>query len=406
MIKIPSKFKFLLQKKARYKVLYGGRGAGKSENIARALLVLALQPRCLFEKDNIRILCAREYQASIADSVHRVLTDIIKLYDLHQYFNITKTNIKSVNGSEFIFKGISNDPQQLKSTTGIDICWVEEAEKVSRVSWDYLTPTIRNTNSEIWISFNPNDIKDPTYQMFVENPLPDTISVKVNYYDNPYFSDTPLYQEMLYDREYNPELYQNKWEGNVKQNSDALIFKNKYRVKDFETPPLKNMFSQRFFYGADWGFSQDPTAIIRCFIVDNELFVDYEAGGINIEMEQLGDVFNKIPESNKWGIYADNARPETISYVRRAGFNIMPCEKGKGSVEDGIEYLRGFKMITVHPRCKNLLDELGLYSYKTDKLTGEILPIIVDKYNHYIDALRYSLSPYIKKKVGLTIINY
>ena len=401
-LKIPKKFRFLLEQKARYKVVYGGRGGAKSESIARAILTLALKPRILFDKDSIRILCCREYQSSIADSVHRLLVDIIKKYELFNYFTITKANILSSNGSLFIFKGISNDPQQLKSTVGIDLCFVEEAEKVSSISWDYLTPTIRNPNSEIWVGFNPNQREDPTYQMFVEKPLPDSICVKVNYYDNQYFEDTPLLNEMLYDKENNPELYQNKWEGNVKQISDAVIFKDKFVCKHFETP--KSIFQNRFFYGIDWGFSNDPFAVIRCFISDNELYIDYEAGGIGIEMEQYTGLIDTLPDSKKWTIYADNARPESISYVRRQGYDILACKKGEGSVEGGIAYLRNFKMINIHTRCKQLYNEMCLYSYKVDKLTNEPLITPIDKYNHYIDALRYALSPYIKQKVKIQLL--
>jgi len=403
-LRIPKKFSFLLEKKARYKAVYGGRGGGKSESIARAILTLALKPRVLFDKDSIRILCCREYQSSIADSVHRLFVDIIKKYELFDYFTITKTNIVSSNGSLFIFKGISNDPQQLKSTVGIDLCWCEESEKVSSVSWDYLTPTIRNPNSEIWASFNPNDKKDPTYKMFVENPLPDSICVKVNYYDNPYFEDTPLLKEMLYDKENNPELYQNKWEGNIKQISDAVIFKDKFVYRDFETP--KSIFQNRFFYGVDWGFSNDPLAMVRCFISDNELYVDYEAGGIKIEMEEYTGLIDKLPDSKKWIIYADNTRPESISYVRRQGYNILACKKPKGSIEGGIAYLRNFKMINIHTRCKQLYNEMCSYSYEVDRITNEPLIKPVDKNNHYIDALRYALSPYINKEATFKMLDY
>ncbi len=398
-ISIPSKFEFLLKNKARFKVCYGGRGGGKTENIARAMLILAMQPQHLFKKDNIRVLCVREYQSSIAHSVHKILTDLIMLYELYPFFNITQTNIKSANGSEFIFKGISNDPLQIKSATGIDLCWVEEAEKVSQASWNFLTPTIRNPNSEIWVSFNPNDRSDPTYKMFIENPLPETVAVKVNYYDNPYFDDTPIKDEMLYDREHNPELYNTKWLGEVKQLSDALVFKGKYEIREFETPPITEIESNRFFLGADFGFSVDPFAVVRCFIKDSFLYVDHEAGGVNIPIVELKYYIDKIPDSKKWIMYGDNARPETINHLKTIdGYNIRPCEKGKGSVEDGIEHLKAYKKIIVHPRCKNLIEELGLYSFKTDRLTNEVLPIILDKNNHYIDALRYSLTTRIKHR--------
>jgi phage terminase large subunit len=389
-IKILTKFQFLLKQKARFKVMYGGRGGGKSENIARALLVLALNPQNLFNKKSIRILCAREYQTSIGDSVHKLFSDIINQYELHSYFNITKASIKTINGSEFIFKGISNDPLQIKSTSGVDICWVEEAEKVSRESWDFLTPTIRNEGGEIWVSFNPNDRDDPTYKMFVENPLPNTIAVKINYYDNPYFDKSPIKDEMLYDKKYNYDLYLHKWEGEIKKISDSLIFKNKFVVQEFSET------SDHYYFGADWGFSKDPTAIIRCFVKDNNLYIDYEAGGVGIEYEELAELFQSIPESNKWNIYGDSQQPATISYLQKRGFNIYPCKKRAGSVEDGITLLKSFKQIIIHPRCREVAKEFGTYSYKTD-INGNPLPIILDAYNHYIDALRYSLDGYHKR---------
>lgn len=391
-IDLPDKFQFLLNKKSRYKAVYGGRGSGKSESIARALIVLSLQKK-------IRILCAREYQSSINHSVHKLLGDLIDKYNLHPYFIITNHYIKSINGSEFIFKGITNDPLQIKSLQGVNLAWIEEAEKVTAESWDILTPTIRSQDSEIWVSFNPADKNDPTYIKFVLQPSEDTIAVKVNYYDNPFFHQTALVSEMEYDKKFNPEIYQNKWLGEVKQLTDALIFKGKYEVREFETADLNDVFQNRFFFGMDFGFSQDPSFLVRCYIQDNCLYVDYEASGVGIEMQQIKPfLLDKIPESHKWPIIGDSARPETISYIRNQGYNIKGCEKGKGSVEDGIEYLRGFEKIIIHSKCKRLTEEFGFYSYKVDRISGDILPVIVDKYNHGIDALRYSLNDYINNK--------
>ena len=984
-IQIPSKLQFFLKEKSRFKCVYGGRGSGKSESIARSLIVKSL----LAEE---RILCAREFQISIADSVHKLLTDVIYAHGLDSMFEITKASIKSCKGSEFIFKGIRNNINEIKSLQGISICWCfiagtlidgknieeiregdfvnsfnhqigriekrkvlktmkreapeqlyklltsyglqstigtsehpiyvknkgyislseivkgdivyaikkesatrsslfrwlrgintnrykrsspkirkewgdkllglrkksnikadvrkksdgqprikeeareeiphalnggcwqwswlsrateslskevrawlvdrignsnwlllwrqrianqlqdrcgeylfwnsnrdrwsltqgveeqrrgrkegyvlteqrvesveiqefssdersglsdggdyvynfevegnnnyfangllvhncEEAQKVSENSWDVLIPTIRKKESEIWVSFNPDVKDDATYRRFVENKPEDCISVLCNYYDNPFFQNTELLREMEYDKQFRPEVYQNKWLGKNKQNSEALIFKNKYEVKDFETPDLKDVFENRFFYGVDWGFAClkgdtliktnegekqiqnikvgdyvltregykqvvhfinkgkkdvyeldfgfknpiiatgdhliytlngwkrvdelkaketvcitelnltakfiknilkvkclitvvklratrikrhlfctgisgnrfmvksrmewlfitlmkikrittlpillayrllstqkytflkksglcqkrdypksvknmatqsktgkidelnqcklpknalqtansviqklfplmftksfamlnaekkqtlwkmkknivarfvkvnlwlqriaeekpvlksvqinlrklkeksevfditvengeffangmlvhncDPSALVRCFIQDECLFIDYEAGGIEIEMQEIKSrIFDKVPDSDKWNLYADCARPETIAYCRRLGYKIEPAPKWGGSVEDGIEYLKSFKKIIIHPRCKQIIEEMGFYSFKTDRITGEPLPIIIDKYNHYIDALRYSLSKYIKK---------
>jgi phage terminase large subunit len=145
----------------------------------------------------------------------------------------------------------------------------------------------------------------------------------------------------------------------------------------------------------------DPTAITRCFIQDQCLYIDYEAGGVGVEFEELPALFESIPDVHKWQIRADCARPETISYVKRQGFNIIDCPKWKGSVEDGVEYIRSFRRIYVHPRCPNTYNEFKFYSYKQDRNTGQILPIILDKDNHYLDSLRYGLNPYIQKNVSI-----
>jgi phage terminase large subunit len=165
------------------------------------------------------------------------------------------------------------------------------------------------------------------------------------------------------------------------------------------------MYQNRFFFGADFGFANDPSTLIRCFIMREgdrqNLYIDYEAGGVGIEFEDLPALYDSIPESRRWKIYADCARPETISYLSRKGFNIEAAPKWQGSVEDGIEYLRSFNTIYIHPRCKKTIEEKMKYSFKVDKHTQEILPVLVDAWNHYIDAERYSLADYITANVSI-----
>jgi phage terminase large subunit len=190
-IQFPRKLQFLFRKK-RYKVLYGGRGSAKSWSIARALFILALNPALLFGDDrkSIRILCARELQNSIKESVHQLLRDQIEQMGLSAFFNITDSSITSLNGSEFIFSGIKQNVTKIKSMEGIDIVWVEEAEKVSHNSWQVLIPTIRKDGSEIWVSFNPDEETDATSQRFLVNPPPADVAtiVKLNWTDNPWFN--------------------------------------------------------------------------------------------------------------------------------------------------------------------------------------------------------------------------
>lgn len=387
-IEFPEKLLFYITEKKRYKVSYGGRGSSKSWTAGRGLILRAMQSK-------IRILCTRQLQTSIKDSVHKLLCDTIYALKLEQYFDITRDTIRCHNGSEFIFKGLQNQTNEIKSIEGIDICWVEEAQSVSEDSWAILIPTIRKENSEIWVTFNPDREEDATYQRFVVNPPPDSIVQLVNYYDNPWFPEV-LRKEMEYDKQIDYAKYEHVWLGKTVLNTEAQIYHNKFELKEFATPE-----NVTFYYGADWGFANDPTALVRCFIQDQCLYIDYESGGIGVEFEELPALFEKVPESRKWEIRADCARPETISYMSRQGFRTVACPKWKGSVEDGIEYIRSFRRIYVHPRCKHTYEEFKFYSYKVDKNTGDILPVVLDKDNHYMDALRYALNPYIQKNISI-----
>jgi len=384
--KFPAGFSDLLHICARYKTYYGGRGGGKSHNIAKALVCLAIEKKR-------RILCTREFQNSIADSVHRLISDQISLLALAELFNVTQTTITCKNGAQFIFKGLARSIQEIKSTEGIDICWVEEAQTVSERSWEVLIPTIREENSEIWISFNPESESDPTYKRFVLDPPDGAITKKINWSDNPYFPEV-LERERLYMLRVDPEGYDHVWEGNCRVISDAQVFKGKFEVGVFDEPDATKT---RLYYGADWGFSQDPTALVRCFITDNILYVSHEAYGVGVEIDNLPKMFQQVPGAADWPIKADCARPETISHMRRRGFNISAATKWKGSIEDGIAVMRSFERIVIHERCKHAAEEFRLYKYKVDRQTEEILPVLEDKNNHIIDALRYALVGIIRQ---------
>jgi phage terminase large subunit len=383
-IQIPTAFQPLFQP-ARYKAFLGGRGGGKSWGFSLALLVMGAQQKK-------RILCTREIQGSIRESVHKLLCTCIENHKLEKFYRITRDAIYGKNGTEFIFHGLKHDPQKIKSLEGVDICWVEEAQRISNESWDVLIPTIRKEGSQIWISFNPNLETDPTYQRFVINQRPNQLTVKVNYWDNRFFSKE-LRTEMEYQKEIDYDDYLHIWEGQCKTASDAQIFKNKYVVEDFDSPS-----SVTYYYGLDWGFSQDPTAVLRCFIVENDLYIDYEAGGRQVELDLTYKLIDTIPNAKNCVIRADSARPESISFVRRQGYRIESVHKWSGSIEDGIEHIRSFKKVHIHTRCMEVASEFVKYSYKIDRLSEDILPTIVDAHNHYIDALRYALQPMIKRK--------
>jgi phage terminase large subunit len=384
-VELPEAFQFLTQP-ARYKVAYGGRGSAKSWSVARVLCLLAASKP-------IRILCARELQSSIRDSVHRLLADQIEALNLSARLEIQNAEIRGVNGSLFIFEGLRHNTTKIKSMEGIDICWVEEAERVSEDSWKILVPTIRKPGSEIWVTFNPEQETDPTYTRFVKNPPPDAIVRKVNHDQNPWFP-IELRKEMEYDYRVDPDSAAHIWGGECKKIGDAQILKNKFFVEDFE--PKENWNGP--YFGADWGFSQDPTTLIKMWIYERNLYIEHEAYGVGVEITETPALFDSVPGSRNHTIRADSARPETISYMKRQGFNIVAVKKWPGSVEDGIAHLRGYEKIVIHPRCKYTLQEARLYSYKVDKLSGDILPIIVDKQNHLWDSARYGLQPLMRQR--------
>ena len=687
-IKLPEKLQFLLTEKHRYKVAYGGRGSSKSFSMILASIARALQQKT-------RILCVRQFQNSIADSVYKLICDNIYRLKLDKFFTITQNSIRGTNGSEYIFKGIHNNVQEIKSLEGVDLCLVEEAQNIPDESWEVLIPTIRKEGSEFWICFNPQREDDATYRRFVKNPPDDCKTVLINYVDNPWFPEV-LRKEMEYCKRVDYPKYEHIWLGKTVMETEAQIFKGKFEILDFEAEPYTE-----FYYGADWGFacldgdtmiatnkgdvllknikvgdmvltrdgykkvlfsknkgkkevfrlelgdksyiigtgdhriftkngwtridklsereelcqkkctlmglfikgvqtvntritsiikpenkigyiigicgntimekfqktmtstismgthlitklktlyvsvkknikkfitkinlvlfqkrlwkntgksmdiqkktgqkeeknrlqlpkidvvyvksakknlrlpmfiknfvahvvekSQtlgiisknlsakyvvkrlwhlltakeklvqtnvhinlvplkeqrevyditvengeyfangilvhncDPTAVTRCFIENNCLYIDYEAGGVGVEMEELPQLFDKVPDIRNWKIRADAARPETISYMARHGFNCVAAEKWKGSIEDGIEYIRSFEKIYIHPRCKHVYEEFKYYAYKKDRVSGDILPIVVDAWNHYIDSLRYALQPYIKNRGKMRI---
>lgn len=383
-IQLPNAFRFLWDEKAddgravRYRAVHGGRGSAKSHSFAQALILKAAERP-------LRVGCYREIQKSIRDSVKRLLDDKIKASGLESFYQSTDTEIRGANGSLFIFNGLRTNPDAVKSTEGLDIAAVFEANKVSQRSWDLLIPTVRKDGSEIWAEWNPEFETDPVDQLFrgPNGPPPGSIVRQANFTENPFFPEV-LRQELEWDRKRDPEKYAHIWLGGYQKHSEARVFKN-WAVEDFDRPP-----GTVHRLGADWGFSIDPSVMVRCSIDGKRLYVDYEAYRIGCEIDQLPDLFMQIPEAEKWPSVADSSRPETISYMKKHGFPKMGAAiKGAKSVEEGVQFLQSFDIV-VHSRCTHVIDELTHYRYKQDPLTNEVLPILEDKNNHCIDALRYA----------------
>jgi phage terminase large subunit len=331
-------------------------------------------------------VCVREVQKSLGQSVKRLIEAKIHSLGVSSLFDVQEAAIKSKNGTgRIIFQGMQNHTaDSIKSLEGYDCAWVEEAHSLSQKSLDLLRPTIRKPSSEIWCTWNPSKPDDPVDKFLRGSAAPpDAKVVEVNFGDNPWFPDV-LKQEMEFDRNRDPDKYAHVWLGGYQKHTERRVFRN-WRIEEFDAP-----VDAVHRFGADWGFAVDPSVLIRCHIVGRTLFVDYEAYRVGCEVVDTPALFLTVPESEKWPIVADGSRPETISHMRKHGFpRIMPAVKGPRSVEEGIEFLKSYDIV-VHPRCIHTIDELSLYSYKADPLTGTILPVLEDKKNHVIDALRYA----------------
>ncbi|MBS0859624.1 PBSX family phage terminase large subunit [Providencia rettgeri] len=382
----------------RYRCSYGGRGSAKTRTFALMSAVRAYQASNNGESGVI--LCAREFMNSLEESSMEEVKQAIRAVPwLAAHFDIGEKYIRTVDRKvSYVFCGLRHNLDSIKSKARILLCWVDEAETVSETAWQKLDPTVREDNSEIWVTWNPEKDGSATDKRFRKNASDDCITVEMNYSDNPWFPSV-LEGVRQKDRErLDDATYAWVWEGAYLENSEKQVLAGKYEIKSFSDGLWKK--ADRLLFGADFGFAKDPNTLLRQFILDECLYIEYEMYGVGIELDHMPAFYDKIPESRKWPIKADSARPETISYLRRQGFNISAAKKWQGSVEDGITFLRGFKKIIIHPRCKETAKEARLYSYKTDRITGEVLPVILDANNHCWDASRYGLDGYINRKGG------
>lgn len=405
LFEIPKKMVKFFVPGPRYRVVYGGRGSVKSWTIARALIILA----CRGKK---RILCAREYQKSIRESVHFLLKSQIERMGLEDEFIIRDTEIVNRwTGSQFVFAGLHHNVASLKSMEAIDICWIEEGETTSQESWDVLDPTIRKPGSEIWVSFNPINETDPLYQMFaiVGKRLRGAVAFQVGWQDNPWLPKV-LRDQAEYMREHDTERYEHIWGGKTWFKNDAQVLNGKWFSKEFD---LSRAFTSGPHIGADWGFSQDPTALVKSYVevlnpqdmgktyvnssgdegflpLRRDLYIAEEAFALGCETLDLPELFDQVTDVRKYIIRADSARPETISHMKNQGFMIEACEKWPNCAEDGVTYLRGFEHIYIHPSCTRMLEEARLWSYVTDRLSGKVQRKLSPGYDHGWDAVRYA----------------
>lgn len=366
-IQIPEAFEFLFTP-ARYKIAYGGRGSAKSESFGRALLVQGMQ-------EKLPVLCTREFQASIQDSVHRLLATTIMNEGLADQYEVLQSVIRHrYNGTEFLFKGLKHNITEIKGLHGIKRVWAEEAENISHRSWEILIPTIRADDSEIWVSFNTKNPTDPTYERFVKNPPPEAIVKKVSYKDNPFFPDV-LRKELESLKRTDPEAYKHVWEGDFDTRKSGAVFAKQIgqaraddRITNVPYDPSSEVFT-----AWDLGFG-DATAIWWLQFVGRELrwLEYYENSG-----EQL-DHYVGIIKARKYN-YArhflphdgghGNIRGDSVSKQLSQMGLINTVLQRETDINPGIELLRQTIAFSVfdEKKCRDGLHALEHYHYEYDE---------------------------------------
>lgn len=403
---IPPKLIPVFTGPARYRGAHGGRGSGKTRTFALMTAVKAM----MFAEAGASgvILCGREFMNSLEDSSMEEVKQAIRSVPwLDAYFEMGEKYIRTKNRRvSYVFVGLRHNVDSLKSKARVLLAWVDEAESVSETAWMKLRPTVREAGSEVWCTWNPEKDGSPTDQRFRKAAPVNAKIVEMNYTDNPWFPDV-LEQERQDDRaRLDDQTYAWIWEGAYRENSDAQILAGKYRVDEFE--PQTGWDGP--YFGIDWGFSQDPTAGVKLWIHDQRLYVEHEASKVGLENDDIAEfMIKRLPDIERHVVRADSARPETISHVKSTGQGkrqalpkITAVQKWPGSVEDGIAHLRSYREIVIHPRCTGTLKEARLYSYKTDRMSGDVLTTIVDANNHLLDAVRYALGPMIRRQgVGI-----
>lgn len=390
--------------------LKGGRGSLKSSFVAiETILGVMRDPEA-------NAIVFRKVGNTVRKSVMETLLWAINMLEVPHLFSRTVAPAEITympTGQQIVMTGL-DDPLKLKSIKikkgYFKYVWFEETAEYGGMD------EIRNVEQSVmrggdkfvsFYSYNPPN--DPAAWVNVESEIeqPRRLVHHSTYLDvDPAWLGERFIEkaENLKARDY--LKYEHEYLGKSVGRAEQIIFHGKWQELEFDTPSVRDMYQGRFFFGADFGFANDPSTLIRCFIMESggqlDLYIDYEAGGVGIEMEELPVLYSRVPESKSWIIYGDCARPETISYISRRGYKIESCPKWTGSVEDGIEFIRSFRRIFIHPRCPNTIAEFKTYSYKVDKMTQKILPVVApNQDDHYCDALRYALSEYVTADISI-----
>ena len=372
----------------RYEVYYGGAGSGKSYFVAEKLVIKALT-------DRRKVLVLRKVGRTVKNSVFQLILDTLDLLKIKDKCKINKTDfsIELPNGSVFLCSGL-DDPEKIKSIAGLTDAWLEEATEFTQDDFNQIDLRIRDPfaqHQQLLLSFNPVSKASWCYlQFFAENPELEEFRSKVeivksNYTHNPHLPQAYV-DSLLLLKATNPVYYGIYALGDF-GSLDKLVYSN-WQKFDFKKEDIKG----DLIIGLDFGYTNDPTALVAAIVnhEENRIYVFQEWGGTGLLNDDIAQAIKDFGFA-KSIIKADSAEQKSIDEIKRAGvYRISPCVKGQGSILQGIQKLQQYEII-VHPNCKEVLNELQNYAWEKDKQTNEYINKPIDKYNHYLDALRYSL---------------
>lgn len=389
-VDFPEKLGFLFEP-SRYKVAYGGRGSAKSWSFARALLVKG-------KSKKHRILCAREVQKSIKDSVHKLLSDQIQVMGMGDFYEVIENAIRGKNGTEFAFAGLaSHTVESIKSFEGVDIVWIEEAQVVTKRSWDVLIPTIRKDDSEIWVSYNPELDTDETHQRFAINPPPDALIAKVNWDDNPWFPPV-LEKERQHCKLTNPKDYANIWEGECKPAVSGAIYYDEISLSQDEgrvcNVPYDPTLKVHVVFDLGWNDAmaislvQKHASELRLieYYEDSHKTLDHYSAWLREKNMNWGKMY--LPHDGRTRDFKTGKSAEEI--MQSFGWDVAITPNM--GVEDGIRLTRmTFNRIYFDKnKCERLIQCAKRYRRSINQQTQEPGAPLHDEWSHGADNLRYT----------------
>lgn len=388
-----------------FRVAHGGRGSGKTLTFAKMACITALQ--LAVEGKTGKVLCAREFMNSLEDSsLAEIKSAIASEPDLlAPWFDVGEKYVRirhpAIPGRiDFIFAGLRHNLDSIKSKARVLLTWVDEAENVGETAWNKLINTVNRFGGEVWLTYNPESPDSATHRRFRQHENPRILIEQVNWSDNPWFPEDSN-AERLDDLKYRPDTYHHTWEGEFLTLTEAQVFAGKFRSEEIEPPEGSTPY-----FGLDFGFSTDPAAGVRIYKIGRVLLWRREFYKRGVLIHQLGKEFAAAVGDDvvKHVVRADSSRPDDIAYLNQSVSvsggalslpRVKPSVKGKGSVEAGIEFIKSHENI-IHPDCPNTLKEFKMYSYKVDKSSGDVLPVLASGYDHAIDAGRYALEPIMR----------